>query len=348
MLPLARSLLLADVVNHETLAEALFVSATRGVSLVRALLSLGAVDRSRLEQHLERGDVPYMRHVTPVVHLVRRLPRGLCERLLALPVREDARTGTVDVAVLDASDSHATEEIAHWLKAPVRTVRTSLPSLDSALHRTEAASGEGMRSLAPPIWLAPSDRPTTEVAIEWPEGSMDQNIPLMLSRRASRPAAGAPADVTKILDSIHKQDDRDAILELVLAGARTMARRALILAVKRGMLVGWMCSPGLANREALRSIQMAASQTLFAGALAHEGAHRAHLPSDSAHAPLLSILDSRAGTEVVLTAIRVDRKPVAIVIAEGMGQPTLAAQRLEEIAQVASEAMMQALRRRRK
>jgi hypothetical protein len=339
---------LADVVSHETLAEALFVSATRGVSLVRALLTLGGVDRPRLEQHLERGDVPYMRQVAAVSTLVRQLPRGLCGRLLALPVREDARTGTVDVAVADASDPHPAQEISHWLKAPVRVVRTSLTSLEPALRRAETTASDGMRALAPPIWLAPTGLPPRDDAGEWPEPSPEQNIPLMLTRRTSRPAAGAPADVSKILDSILTQEDRDAILDLVLAGARTVARRALVLAVKRGMLVGWTCSPRPASPSILRGIQMDPSQTLFGIALDREGAHRAQVPSDGPHGPLLSIWESRAGAEVVVTAIRVDRKPVALVVAEGMAQPTMAALRLEEIAQVASMAMAQAVRRRRK
>ena len=101
-----------------------------------------------------------MRHIAPVPSLVDRLPPGLCDRLLALPVRRDARTGTVDVAVVDARDPHPAEEIGHWLKAPVRVVRTSIASMESALLRLGSpADGEpdpGMRSLAPPIWSPPA------------------------------------------------------------------------------------------------------------------------------------------------------------------------------------------------
>ena len=75
---LARSLLLADMVTPEAMAQALLVSATRGTSLVRALLATHAVDPPRLEQQLERGDAPYMRHVAPVMALVHHVPPGLC------------------------------------------------------------------------------------------------------------------------------------------------------------------------------------------------------------------------------------------------------------------------------
>ncbi len=156
---LARSLLLADAVTPTALAEALFLSATRGTSLVRTLLAARAIDTLRLEQMLERGEAPYMRHIAPVPSLVDRLPPGLCDRLLAIPVRHDPRTGTVDVAVVDARDSHPAEEIGHWLKAPVRIVRTSIASMESALLRlggpAPAEPDLGLRSLAPPIWSPP-------------------------------------------------------------------------------------------------------------------------------------------------------------------------------------------------
>jgi hypothetical protein len=150
---LARSLLLADAVTPDALAEALLVSATRGTSLVRALLVTRAIDPLRLEQQLEKGEAPYMRHIAPVMSLVKQLPPGLCERLLALPVRRDARTGTVDIAVVDARDPHGVEEIAHWLKAPVRMVRTSLVSMEGALRRMQSKPEVGVRPLAAPIWV---------------------------------------------------------------------------------------------------------------------------------------------------------------------------------------------------
>jgi hypothetical protein len=186
---LARSLLLADAVTPEALAHALLVSATRGTSLVRALLATRAIDTMRLEQALERSEAPYMRHVAPVAALVQRLPAGLCERLLALPVRRDPRTGTVDVAVVDARDPHAVEEISYWLDAPVRTVRTSLASMEAALKRLSDAPDAGMRSLAPPMWLPPDSAPPRTKTPTYGSPAFDatgigQEIPIPLSRRS--------------------------------------------------------------------------------------------------------------------------------------------------------------------
>jgi Type II secretion system (T2SS), protein E, N-terminal domain len=427
MLPLARSLRLTDAVAPQALAEALFVSATRGTSLVRALLVAHAIDPSRLEQHLERGHAPYMRHVTAVLPLVQQLPPGLCERLLALPVRRDTRTGTVDVAVVDACDPHPVEEIAYWLKAPVRMVRTSLVSLDAAMRRMSAAPPRtvqdvGVRALAPPIWMPPPTVPPAAVTsatavsdggsheVEGFELTMDPPIPFALTRKSiapipadvgppaierdarneisdpvidlrrrktSIPAAAElpeqpvtirgpfpgsnawtaavsealpppPSIVAPILEQIRAAHDRDAILELVLAGAQTVARRVAVLAVRRGTLVGWTCSSELAERADLRTVHLVPARTALAEALEYEGAFLVRIPHDETHAPLLSIMRRPPLAEVVLVTVRVEGKPVALVLADELEQPMIAAQRLEELARVAGLSMTKALRERRK
>jgi hypothetical protein len=173
MFGLVRSLLAADAVTAEAVGRALFLSATRRVS----------VDQARLEEQLERVDTPSMRHIAPVTSLVQSLPPGLCERLLALPVRCDPRTGTVDVAVVDARDTHAADEISYWLKAPVRVVRTSMASMEGALRRIESTPDPGMRPLAAPMGAPPEpgdwNRPE--------EVGTGPNIPIPLTRRSFPP-----------------------------------------------------------------------------------------------------------------------------------------------------------------
>jgi hypothetical protein len=372
LLPLARSLLLADVVTHEALAEALLLSATRGTALVRALLLARAVEAPRLEQHLERGDIPHMRHVAPVLSLVERLPRGLCERLLALPVRCDARTGTVDVAVVDASDPHPAEEIAYWLSAPVRMVRTSLASLDAALRRTNVASSGGMHALAPPIWQAPSSQGPPVLESEALDQTTEPHIPFALTRRSVAPsssdglapiterypfghssatpsAAPAPQSPTiePILDRIRQEVERDAIFELVLVGARTVAQRVAVLAIRRGVLVGWTSSPAPADRAALRAVRASPAGNVLGLALDQDGALLTRIRENPSRAVWLSIWGRSPAGEVVIVALRVDRKPVALIIADELQEPTIAARRLEEIAEVAGAAITQALRQRR-
>jgi type II secretion system (T2SS) protein E len=383
-LALARSLLLAEAVTPEALADALLLSATHGISLVRALLATGAMQHSRLEEHLERGEAPYRSSVVPERSLMHDLPAGLSERLLALPVGHDPLTGAVDVAVVDACDPHPAREVGHWLNAPVRTVRTSLSSLDAALQRIRTPPEGGLHALAPPIWMpSPSDPP--RAAVNTPahgfNAPVDPNIPFALTRKSLPPrskaslppgteTSGQPvtqrgpfghpvarsspvhatllANVAPILDQIREAHDRDAILELVVVGARTVAHRAAVLAVRNGALIGWTCSPELAERADLRKVRLSATGTALSPALDHDGARLVRIPFDTTHAPLLWVMNTPPRAQVALVAVRVEGKPVALVLADDLREPLLAARRLEEIARVAGAAIAEVLRRRRK
>jgi hypothetical protein len=148
---LARALLNAEAVTPVPLARALFTVATEGVPLTRALLALNVVKEDRLEEELARVDVPTINQVVAVPELLDLLPAGLCSRLLALPIRRDPRTGTVDVAVVDARDPHAANEIGFFLQAPVRVVRTTLQVLEAALDHTSAPTSKRAEALAPPM-----------------------------------------------------------------------------------------------------------------------------------------------------------------------------------------------------
>jgi hypothetical protein len=441
---LARSLLLADAVTPAALAEALFLSATRGTSLVRTLLAARAIDTLRLEQVLERGEAPYMRHISPVSTLVDRLPPGVCDRLLAIPVRIDPRTGTVDVAVVDARDPHPAEELSYWLKAPVRVVRTSIATMEAALLRIVArveAEPEpelGMRALAPPIWTpAPGPIPSSlfrtpmygstafdaaAATLEPPTEDADIAFPLTrrhlagqriinlgapaveaiekprarspagraeadpildlkrrktsalsaplpdrdepppptargpfpsepaqaLSATARSPSAASPDALGAVVGRMAETQDRDEILDLLVAGTRAVARRAGVFAVRRDALTGWTCSRDLAERHALRSVRLTnALPTVLHRAFERNGPTLTTLPIDAAHAPLVSVMRSPPSGQVVVAAVMAEGKPVAVVFADGVGEPTPALERIGVLARAAGEALGRLLRERR-
>jgi Type II secretion system (T2SS), protein E, N-terminal domain len=427
-LALARSLLLADAVTPQALAQALLVSATRGTSLVRALLATRAMDAERLAQQLEQGDAPTMRHVAPVMTLVHHLPPGLCERLLALPVRRDPRTGTIDVAVVDARDPHPVEEIGHWLRAPVRMVRTSLASMEAALRRIHEKPEHGVRTLAAPIWVPAVAEPPQDMTRTPAYGSpamlldeselkddlddssptdvgdfpVEPEVPFSLTRRSLAPVSivelGPPAierdahsegepvldlrrrkpsvpphppsvppqapsgpplapnaprhpfpDVLPILEAIRDSNDRDTILELLVAGARTAARKVAVLAVKREAVVGWTCSPELGDRSALRQARVSVNMSdMLAGALQSDVARLVRIPKDAAHAPLLSAMSAAPRGEVALAAVKVDGKAIALLLADEIGDTLVATRRMEELARVAGDALGRLLRVKRR
>lgn len=197
---LGRALLLSDAVTSGALARALYAVATEGIPLPRALVSLGAVDPERLEEELARTDVPLVRHVVPVAELFEALPEGLCSRLLALPIRRDALTGTIDVAVVDPRDPHAAREIAYILKAPVRIVRAPLAALEAALERMVGGPPKA-RALAPPMWMPSQQatRPTpiwgTPAAQSEERAKQRPNTALTPRRPTDKPPAHPPSDI---------------------------------------------------------------------------------------------------------------------------------------------------------
>lgn len=159
---LVKALLALDAASPEDLARALDASVSRGVPLVRALLESRAASEATLSRVLARGDAPVVQRVVPMMDLVMQLPPGICERLHAVPVRTDPTTGTVDVVVADASDTHAAAEMAFHLRAPVRVLRAPLLALEDGLRRVLGiASRPPSGAVAPPSPpVAPA--PTTE------------------------------------------------------------------------------------------------------------------------------------------------------------------------------------------
>ena len=199
MLHLVRALLLADVVTPDALAEALLLAATQRTSLTRGLIAAHAIDAPRLEafldQFLEGAPAPLLLRVVPLRELALRLPAGLCERLQAVPVRRDPITGMVDVAVVDSRDTHATREIAHFLQAPVRMVRTSLASMEAALVEIHAERARGIRSLAPPMGFGPP----RETPVEAAPAPHDPELAIPLTRRNPGSIAAFPAAAVAML-----------------------------------------------------------------------------------------------------------------------------------------------------
>jgi hypothetical protein len=204
---LARALLLEEAASRETIAEALFASVSGGVSFVQALVDGGEVSAATLERYFVRSSAPTVRVVQPAFALVDRLPPGLCARLLAVPVRSDPISGTIDVAVADAADPHPAAEIGFHLGAPVRLLRAPLPALEEALRRLRMQrqdeaprpplDGPPSRRLViepdstPParIRTPPWGTPIHVTRSEPPKSGYGSEIPIPLTRKSLGPQA---------------------------------------------------------------------------------------------------------------------------------------------------------------
>jgi hypothetical protein len=423
---LGRALLVSETLAPEALAAALHVAVAERVSLLRALLTLRSVDPGTLEAELSRAEAPVERVFTPDARLVAELPEGLCQRLLALPVRQDAATGTVDVVVADARDLHAAEEIAYLLQVPVRVLRAPLAAIEAALDAmanvsraapararslaapmgtpppppmspfAAAPSFGAMRVAAPVAPREPTARSAGEAAGEGPSRDREDDdagdaedtddIPIPLSRRASslppeviapriadedrvtehdpedegpvvelRRPRTPPADTATtiattaanaILREMARVDGRDALLELVLLGARTVTRKAMIFVVKKEGYVGWMCTSELADRAVLQAITIDPRVSTFLSAAATAGRYVGPVLLNDAHQPLLRLLRSPA-PEIAAVALRVSGRAAAILVVHEVVDPVAALPRLDEIARAAGEALARIVRKNR-
>ena len=194
---LGRRLIAAGVVPPEEVEAALFLSCVRGVPFARVLLDRGALSARALEDELERVGGLGLRQVVGSTDLVARLPRAMCRRLAALPVRVDNVTGTVDVVAADPLDAHLAAEFGFHLGAPIRVLRASIAAIEEAIRRLELddqTHGPGRsRRVTPPFpHGAPQSSNPPPVAEEAP-------IPLV--RRIALP----PRDAYD--DDNHDSDD---------------------------------------------------------------------------------------------------------------------------------------------
>jgi hypothetical protein len=162
---LTKALLLEEVAAPRAIADALFASVTGGVPLLQALVDSGAASPDVVARYLGRSEAPFLRQVVPVLELVERLPRGLCKRLLALPVRHDAITGTVDVVVADTADPHPANEIGFHLGTPVRLVRAPMSAIEEALRRLRMSSSRDHLPAATPSAGERFNEPTSDKSL---------------------------------------------------------------------------------------------------------------------------------------------------------------------------------------
>jgi len=203
--------MVTEVVSVDALERALYVAVSNDSPLEHALLDSGAMSPARLEEELARGDAPVLHGVVADVDLIDRLPTGLCSRLLAVPLRYDARSNTVDLAVVNVFDTHAAEEIAFHLQANVVAVRASLTEVEAALknrpsyvelaasrpgRRETPASSRRHQETPPPVPVRITKRTPpwgTDVSVMSSlSNDRTSDIPIPLTRRRSIVPGDAP------------------------------------------------------------------------------------------------------------------------------------------------------------
>jgi hypothetical protein len=190
-LDLGRRLLATSAVHAGEVRRALISALSSSAPFHRALADSSAAVRTLLSKPPE-GEL-VVRSVIPDMSLVAELPEGLPARLLAVPMRKDARTGTIDIAVTDPSDAHLLAELSFHTSGHARLVGAPLPAIESALlliappkfQRVPTADFAKVTPPAEPPALEVARSPESQAVIGPITSPREDAVPLLV-RRSSR------------------------------------------------------------------------------------------------------------------------------------------------------------------
>ena len=154
------------------------------------------------------------------------------------------------------------------------------------------------------------------------------------------------ADIGGILAALRAAGARDEVLELVLTGARIVARKVALFVVKRGGYLGWACTPEFGDRAAVQSILVPLESASVFEEAVRDGLYLGPVRHDEVHAALLHVMRG-ASRDVAVVPIRVAGKTAVVILADELGDTMLATRRLEELARAAGDAFGRIVRMRR-
>jgi len=348
---LARLLLASGAVPRPAVQSALATSLHQRIPFVTALLDQGAIDDATLAREVTHANMPALRSVSPIPELVARLPAHLCRRTLAVPVRFDAVTGTVDVAVANPLDPHVQAEFAFHLEAPVRLVRAPYAALREAARSVDPEEDPFDRHTSPLASTIASLRATP--AFGTPIVSAAE-LPIPLVRRSISPRSAsshAPADLGDTSEiarfdpasiasrppppehhavtALRAAATRDDVIAVLLSSMSELAPRTGVLVHRRNAYVGWICTEAMGDAEAFRRISISTLVPSALTAVANKGWFLGHIPPVPPHEPLLEILGATS-LEVCIVAVEVADRPVMLLLCTDLND-TMSATRLADL-----------------
>jgi hypothetical protein len=366
---LTRKLLALGLVQREEIQHALFQHVTRRIPLAKLLSEIRLSGAQSLDDELAKSDAPFVRTVAPVLRLIEALPAGLCHTLLALPVRQDILTRTVDVATFDPRDPHIEREFGFHLQAPIRLIRAPLPALEEALRRLDESppppepprpAQDRVARRTPPYLLrsqieaaagavpqfrAPSERPIP--LVRRAEGVPVSNTVVGALRSSTdRPSGpfspssprGPFPDPGPLYDAIRSASSRDEVIDLLLNGLAMIAGRTGTFVVRKNEFQGWRCNEALAHGDSFREIRIPTDVPSIFATAAATGFYLGPLPSNAVHAELLGVMGGIAG-EVSVTPLRVQGRLALLLFLDDIGDTLIATRRAEELGRVAGECL---------
>lgn len=247
---LACRLLENKVLLRTEVAASLLDASKRGIAFVQSIIERIPGATVLLESEFSRWPGKVQSSIRVNHDLIRKLPEGMCERLLALPLQSPESLQSVELAVVDPFDSHALAEFQFVLSVAVTPVRVAYSVLVAALGAVSAARRPGfdvqlevpedetpafgtrmIRSIRPeslrPSTQARPRRGFTLPSVEAPERSSEPPIPLVRTTLApERMRTPFPVEQTPLPGRLPR--DSEPILRLVKQKPSVTTRRVSI------------------------------------------------------------------------------------------------------------------------
>lgn len=377
---MVRRLLAGGLVPRAEIEVSLLQSVIREISLVQAFAMQRGEYGALLEQELARASVPYLRRVHPKIELCAALPVGMCERLLALPVRQEAFTRTVDVAAVDPFDSHIQQEFSFHLDAPVRILRANLSDIVAALdgmhtggafaagvsemlgvhektpaHGSEPPPPVGEAEIETQVQLAPAPAREPEAS----ENPSQPPIPLVqrasdVSRlRASTPPEASEAltrsklreaDLVQVERQLAQTKSPDDVVELLVEHACPEGS-TLVFSVKSD---GYLARSASFDVQGLRDVSLPRSRPNVFQVALETGHYLGKLPETLVHALIRDLLAERLGPEVYVAPVLVSGRATLMVLSTGFERSFATTRRIDRLAAAAGDALERLLIERKK
>jgi len=357
-------MLLRAGVDPSEVERALFVALERRTTLSRLIVDERSELGVFLEREFARGDFPSIEMIRPEKTLIGTLPPGLCVRLGAVPVHRDARSGRVDVAVLDPFDPHVRSELEFHLETPVRLLRAPDQTLLAALREI----GDPTSPSGPPLPLvrkAPEDRddgaepvlslsrpksdrkteiiPARERTPEMPP-TTERTAPEETPTRRASPAPPAlsappaPEPLADIVDAISRAERAEELAALLVRGMAPAP--TIVLSVRSGVYSGRAASPWL-RAESVKKLKLDAGVPSVVETAARTGFYLGVLPLTPAHAPFRELFASGDEHEVYVVPVLMSGHPSLMLVSEvaPLGSSVDASRRADELSRAVGRAL---------
>ncbi|MBX3181019.1 MAG: hypothetical protein KIT72_15950 [Polyangiaceae bacterium] len=381
---LARRLIRIGKVPSVAVERALWRWVNQGEPFLKVLTESQPEVSQLLERVAERASIPLVRRVVAHPGLVEELPRGLCERLLVVPLRRDPQSGSVDVAAADPLDPHLARELGFHLGGPVRLLRAEVPELVLALGAIEQAVGRddtdrdatrgaphepGARarhafdsvpaSERTPAFGTPVVRPDKVIlpvhrsprASDPPRSQEPSEPAIPLVRRAHEAAPPAPnlAEVEEQADQLASAElaiasSADRVVQVLVDVLETVSHVAVVLTSRGSEFVGRAGTQGV-DPELLREVRIPADTPSVLLTACDVGYYLGELPTTEAHAALGRALAEPG--EVLVQPVRVGGRAALVVVCSVGMDSARVTRRVEELSQRAGAALERILLERK-